>query len=63
MVPVTNMRYGGIIDPLVALSHHCTVAWVTRPAAEGREGHFQAGPKGRYLEVGLLFMNKNSILR
>ena len=33
-----------------ALSHHCTDAWVTRP--EGREGRYQAGPKGRNLEVG-----------
>ena len=36
-----------------ALSHHCTDAWVTRPERpKGREGSYQAGPKGRSLEVG-----------
>ena len=37
----------------MTLSHHCTVAWVTQPEApEGREGRYQAGPKGCNLVVG-----------
>ena len=47
------------LDISNALSHYCTVAWVTRP--ERPKGVKDIIPKGRYLEVGPLPLEVDSI--
>ena len=46
------------LDISNALSHYCTVAWVTRP--ERPKGVKDIIPKGRYLEVGQCVKNFKS---